>query len=300
MPEYAHAYPFGTPTVNGNEITADLMLKEPTRINHYLSDLILKKFFAERIFLNAGGVSGGALLYTELTKNDVFAKTGVQKIAPGGEFPTVTFDRPEPKIAAVDKWGGKFEVFDEARDRNDLSAIQSESIKLSNTILKQIHTEALAKLEESIVAHAADVQITGVSWADAAAATLTTRSNAAMPAADFAAVQLKAEVFELGGAFNLWIVNPQEMLNFQTAYGDSWKAALASWNTDMISSNIVPAGEAYVVEEKQVGQMRFEKPLNTVTYREEGRESTWVQSSVRPLFAVTKPYSVLKVTGLAA
>lgn len=300
MTTYPQQYPFGAPAVNGNQITVDMMLKEPTRINNYLSDLVLKGYFADRIFANAGGVSGGALIYTQLTKNDVYATSGVQKVAPGGEFPTVSFDRPEPKVAVVDKWGGKFDVTDEARDRNDLSMIQSEGIKLSNTILRQMHTEALATLDASIAAIGSDVQITGVSWADAAALTLTTTSNSALPAADFATVAKKAAQFELGAEFNLWIVNPQEMANFQIIYGDRWRAVLQANNTDMIATNLMPAGTAKVVAEKQVGQERFEKPLGTVTFREEERETTWVQSSVRPLYAVTHPYNVLSVTGLAA
>ena len=300
MTIYAQQFPFGTPQVNGNDITVDLMLREPTRINHYLSDLIYEGFFADRIFNNAGGVSGGALIYTQLTKNDVFAASGVQKVAPGGEFPTVSFDRPEPKIAAVDKWGGKYQVFDEARDRNDLSLIQSETIKLSNTILEQLHTEAIAHLDAAITEFGSDVQMVGTSWADAAAATLTTTSNAAQPAADFAIVNKKAKQFKLGGKFNLWIVNPNEMANFQITYGERWESILRSWNTDMVATDLVDEGEGYVVAEKMVGEMRFEKPLTTVTIPEPETESSWVQSSVRPLYAVTRPYSVIKVTGLAA
>ncbi|WJJ10386.1 hypothetical protein P9990_17595 [Prescottella equi] len=300
MSLYAQQFPFGTPQVNGNDITVDLMLREPTRINHYLSDLIYEGFFADRIFANSGGVSGGALIYTQLTKNDVFAASGVQKVAPGAEFPTVSFDRPEPKVAAVDKWGGKYQIFDEARDRNDLSLIQSETIKLSNTILEQLHTEAIAHLDDSISTIGSDVQMVGTSWADAAALTLTTTSNAVLPAADFAIVNKKAKQFKLGGKFNLWVVNPNEMANFQIIYGDRWEAILRSWNADMVATDLVAEGEAYVVAEKMVGEMRFEKPLGTVTFREDETESTWVQSSVRPLYAVTRPYSVLKVTGLDA
>lgn len=297
---YNPEYPFGAPSVSGNSITVDLMLKEPTRINNYISDMALKKYFADRIFRTGGGVSGGALLYTQLTANDLFATRGVQEVAPGAEFPEVTFDRPEPKVAQVKKIGGKFRITDEARDRNDLSMIETEGRKLGNTITKDLHQRALAELESSITATGSDVQVTGVSWADAAALTLTTTSNAAQPAADFAKMQLKAEQFELGGDFNLWIVNPQEMLNFQTVYGDRWRDVLTNWGVDMISSNIVTAGSAYVVEERGVGEFRVEQALQTVTYRDDATESTWVQSSVRPVFAVTHPYSVLKVTGLAA
>lgn len=76
--------------------------------------------------------------------------------------------------------------------------------------------------------------------------------------------------------FNLWLVNPQELANFQVIYGDRWKAVLQSWGgVDMFASNLVTAGSAYVVAERQVGEMRFEKPLSTATWREEERETTW-------------------------
>lgn len=297
---YSQQYPLGTPTLSGNSITVDLMLKEPTRINQYISDIALKKYFADRIFRTGGGVTGGALLYSQLIANDLFATRGVQEVAPGAEFPEVTFDRPAPKVATVKKIGGKFRVTDEARDRNDLSTIETEGRKLGNTITKDLHQRAIAELEASITAIGSDVQITGVSWADAAALTLTTTANSAQPAADFAKAQLKAETFELGGTFDLWIVNPQEMSNFQITYGDRWRDVLTNNGVDMIASNVVTAGTAYVVEERMVGEFRTEQPLTTVTWRDEATESTWTQTSIRPVFAVTNPYSILKVTGLAA
>jgi hypothetical protein len=297
---YSQDYPLGSPSVSGNSITVDLMLKEPTRINAYISNLALKKYFAERIFTNGGGVTGGALVYNQVTKNDLFPTRATQEVAPGAEFPEVTFDRPEPKTAQVKKLGGKFRVTDEARDRNDLSAIQSEAVKLGNDIPRQMHARALAELEASITAVGSDVQVVGTSWADAAALTLTTTSNSAQPAADFAKLELKAETLELGSVYNLWIVNPQEMSNFQVVYGDRWKDVLTNWGIGMISSNQVTAGSAYVVQEGQVGQVRYEQELKTVSYRDDGTESTWVQSSIRPVFAITNPYNAVKVTGLAA
>lgn len=296
---YSQQYPLGAPTLSGNSITVDLMLKEPTRINQYISDIALKKYFADRIFRTGGGVTGGALLYSQLTANDLFATRGVQEVAPGAEFPEVTFDRPAPLVATVKKIGGKFRVTDEARDRNDLSSIETEGRKLGNTITKDLHQRALSTLEASVTAIGADVQMTGINWAAAAALTLTTMANSAQPAADFAKAQLKAEVFELGGTFDLWIVNPQEMSNFQITYGDRWRDVLTNNGIDMIASNVVTAGSAYVVEERMVGEFRTEQPLNTVTWRDEATESTWTQTSIRPVFAVTNPYSILKVTGLA-
>ncbi|MDG3012462.1 hypothetical protein G4X40_20185 [Rhodococcus sp. D2-41] len=300
MADNPTSYPLGAPTVSGTAITVDLMLKEPTRINRYLSDLTLKKYFADRIFANGGALTGGAVVYSQLTKNDLFPDRDVQNVEPGGEFPIVTSSRQAPKVAQVEKFGGKFFVTDEARDRNDPLAIQQEGTKLANAIQRGIHKRALATLEASITDTGADVQVTGVSFKKATTTKSVDKTAATDPTANFSAVELKAEQLELGIDYNLWIVNPQEMSNFQMFYGENWKNVLANWNVDMIPSNIVTAGSAYVVAERQVGQMLLEKPLSTETWREEATERTWVQSSVRPVFAVTNPYSVLKVTGLDA
>ncbi|WP_328439118.1 major capsid protein [Nocardia puris] len=296
---YSQEYPLGTPVVVGNALTVDMMLKEPTRINAYLSDLALKGYFAERIFANGGGVSGGALVYDQLKANDLFPTRAAQRVAPGAEFPEVTFDRPEPKTAQVEKLGGKYRVTDEARDRNDLSVIQNESVKLGNDIQRQLHVRALTELEAVITEVGSDLQITGNSWADATELTLSTENKAALPAADLAEIRRRAAVHELGAEFNLLVLHPNEFANLSIIYGDA-EAWLRSQGFGVAVSNTVTAGTAYAVREGQVGQVRYEQPLTTVSYRDEGTESTWVKSSIRSVFAVTNPYNALKITGLAA
>jgi len=297
---YSQEYPLGSPSVSGSNLTVDMMLAQPTRINSYLSDLALKKYFAERIFTNGGGVSGGALVYTQLTTNDLFPTRAAQEVAPGAEFPEVTFDRPTPLTAQVKKLGGKFRVTDEARERNDLSAIQSESVKLANDIVRQLHARALAELEAAIAGVSGTATtLAGVSWADAVGLTISTSNKGGLPVADFGKAQLKADTFEFGTSYDLWIVNPQEMANFNTVYENA-SAVLAANGITMISSNQVTAGTAYAVAEGGVGQVRYEQPLQTTSTREELTESTWVKTSIRHVFAVTNPYNVLKFTGLAA
>ncbi|WP_341258221.1 major capsid protein [Gordonia malaquae] len=295
---YSQEYPLGSPTLSGNSITVDLMLKEPTRINTYLSNIALKGYFAERIFANGGGVSGGALVYNQLTENDLFPSRGAQEVAPGAEFPEVTFDRPEPKTAQVRKLGGKFRVTDEARDRNDLSAIQAEGVKLGNDIQRQLHARALSELEASIAANPSTTGA-GVSWADAINLTISTESKAALPAADLANLRKKAAEKELGVEYNLLLLNPAELANLEIIYGNA-QAWLQAQGFSVAVSNIVTAGTAYAVQESMVGQVRYEQELRTATWRDDATESTWVQSSIRPVFAVTNPFSVFKLTGLNA
>lgn len=297
---YSQEYPLGTPSLSGNNLTVDLMLREPTRINAYLSNVALRNYFAERIFPNGGGVSGGALVYSQVTANDLFPTRATQKIAPGAEFPEVTFDRPEPKTAQVEKIGGGFWVTDEARDRNDLTSIQSEGVKLGNDIQRQLHAQAIAELEASITAIGSDVQMVATSWADAAALTLTTTANNLLPHTDFANLRKLAAVKELGVEYNLLIVNPQERANFEIIYQGRAGDVLAANGFEMVVSNIVPAGTAYAVQEGTVGQVRYEQALTTEVDRAVRKQSSWVQASVRHVFAVTNPYNAVKITGLAA
>jgi hypothetical protein len=293
-------YPLAAPTLSGNVVSVDLMLQQPTRVTRYLSDLMLKNYFANRIFTPAGGVSGGAVLYTQLTTNDLFPTRDVQNVEPGGEFPLVTFDRPTPLLAQVEKFGGKFFVTDEARDRNDPQLLQQGSMKLANAIYRGIHQRALAVLDAQISALGGGAQtVVGHNWSTVVTAGTSATSASGYPAADFAAVQLLADQKELGVQFDLWIVNPAQLAAIKVLYGNTWFQVLQSWNITMIASNLVPAGTAYVVAEGQVGEQRLEKPLGSESWRENETQRTWIQSDVRPVFYVTNPYSVGKVTGLA-
>lgn len=293
------AYPYASPSVNGSEITVQQLLDEPTRITRYLSDIQLRGLVASRIFSSPTGVSGGAVIYDQLTLNDLFSTRDVQNVEPGAEFPIITSDNPTPLVASVEKYGGKFFVTDEARDRNDGGVIQREGRKLINTIMRKTDQKAIATLEAAISANATQT-VTGVNWNSVVTAGTSASNASAYPAADLSKVQLLADTQELGAEFNLWIVNPAQKAQFDLVYGTGGAEVLNAYNVDMVASNRVAAGTAYVVEEQQVGEIRVEKPLSTETWRDaNGRQRTWVQSDMRPVMYVTNPFSVVKVTGLA-
>src|SRR5499427_4055794 len=121
--QYANpaAHPLGPPTVSATTITVDIALNSPTRVTRTIMDLTLQRFFADRVFTNQGGVTGGAVIYDVALTNDIYLERDIARVAPGQEFPIVTSLRRAPQVAAVEKWGGKFFTTDEARDRNDVS-----------------------------------------------------------------------------------------------------------------------------------------------------------------------------------
>ncbi len=311
-------HPLAGPEVDGTNYTVDLMLKEPTRITRYLSDLMLPKYFMHRIFSSGGSVSGGSVIYDQLTKNDLYSDRDVQNVEPGGEFPIVTSSRQAPRTAQVEKFGGKFEVLDEARDRNDPSSIKQETTKLSNTISRGIHIRGVRELEAAIDEYSSGdyadwtpdreapagkilgVTMAGASWKSGTTTKAADKTGATDPSANFALAELRAEKIELGVNYNLWLVNPTDKTNFQMTYGENWENILKNWGVELQSSNIVPVGTAYAVAEGQVGETRLEKPLSTEAWRTPETESSWVQTSVRPIMFVTNPFSVLKITGLNA
>lgn len=293
----AAPHPLGPPTVSGSNITVDTMLNQPTRVLRMIMDLSLQKFIADRVFASAGGVQGGAVIYDEAVLNELYATRDVEIVAPGMEFPIITSDRQVPKVATVNKWGGKVWVSDEARDRNNSTAFTNQIRQLTNTVIRKINQKAIAVLEASITASGQTV--TGRNWSTYNPNGSSATAPQQGPMRDFALAQQMAEEDELGVVYTLWIINPQEFTNLLIGFGAGLEAWLQRMNVDIYVSNRVTAGTAYVVAGQTTGEMRIEKPLGVETWREPNRERTWVQASVRPVMYVTNPYAVLKFTGLA-
>lgn len=296
----AVAHPLGPPTVTGTTITVDTMLKQPTRVTNMLMDLTLQRFLADKIFASAGGVTGGAVIYDEMTTNDLYTTRDIERVEPGMEFPIITSERPQPKVAQVEKWGGKVWVSDEARDRNNSSSFTNQMRQLGNVVVRKINQRAIEVLEASITASGQTVAGRNWSIATDVGPDASTSTRQQLPVRDFALADRMADEDELGVNYTLWLLNPQEYANLIILYGPGGLTALLqTLNLSIYVSNRVPAGVAYVVAGTMLGEMRVEKPLGTETWREQARERTWVQASVRPVMFVTNPYAVLKFTGLA-
>lgn len=299
MPLNPVAHPLGAPAITGTEITVDLMLQQPTRITSFLMDITLQRFILDRLFTSPGGVSGGAVIYDMVTENELYLDRDVEPVAPGAEFPIVTSQRRAPRVAEVEKYGGKYYFTDEARDRNDQTAFRNENIKLGNTIVRKLNARAIEVLEDAIAANGGLSTFVGNDWSAAVPNGSSPTIPSGTPGADFAKAQLLADQRELGISFNIAIVNPVQLNELRLFYGGNLDQMLADNGFDEVyATNRVAAGTAYFIAEGQLGEMRLEQPLATETWREQPTQRTWVQSSVRPLMFVNNPFAVLKATGL--
>lgn len=293
------AHPLGAPTYTGSTVTVDTLLNQPTRITAFLMDITLQRFLLDRLFTSAGGVSGGAVVYDQATVNELYLDRDVQRVAPGAEFPVVTSSRRAPRVAEVEKYGGKFWFSDEARDRNQAVAFRNESVKLGNTIVRKLNTIALATVEAAITGNGGSSNFTGNDWSAAIPNGSNPTAPALTPGADFAKANLLADQAELGIRYNIAIVNPVQLNELRLFYGSGLGTMLDDMGFDEVfASNRVTVGTAYFIAEGQLGEIRLEQPLATETWREQATQRTWVQSSVRPVMYVTNPFAVMKATGL--
>lgn len=295
------AHPLGAPTVSGSEITIDTLSKQPTRVTKMVMDLTLQRFLLDRLFTSAGGVTGGAVIYDQVTENNLYTARDVEKVAPGAEFPVLTSARLAPKIATVDKWGGKFDMTDEARDRNDILAFTNHVRQVSNTIVRKLNQYAVAVLTAAISANSRT--ITGDSWSAAVPNGATPTAPADTPFGNLALAKKNAETDELGIEYDTLLVAPAEelsLLNFAQYDSGKLRATLAEIGiTELYASNRVTAGTALLVASGQVGEFRVEEPLATESWREQGKQKTWWQTSVRPVAYVTNPFAVVQINGVA-
>src|SRR4051812_6844239 len=147
------------PELTGRTLTVDAALKQPTLLRDRIAKLadeqiLLPKFFRP----NGAQVQGGGLLYSVLAASDFFT-SDVEKRTPGAEYKVVEGVNPEPRLAAVEDYGGKFQVFDEQISRNDVNYLDQQTTQLANVLSSKLDVRALAAIDAaglSVVAPAAN------------------------------------------------------------------------------------------------------------------------------------------------
>jgi hypothetical protein len=304
MPSSPVSYPLGAPTVSGTTVTVDVALNQPTRILRDIARLTDQKFFASRVFSDAGGVSGGAVLYETppTTATDLYAERGFQEVAPMEEAPVLTFLRGVPAVAKPRKLMGKFPVSKEQRARNDQRLLQRAMVQASNTLALTLDAMAITLLNAVITANSRTQA--GQSWATAAGTTMTTRSGTNVATADILLARKVIELEQRGHNLNSILIHPNQELSLNqaaAAIGMSIDQMFASVGiTNWFASPRVTAGTAILYEAGMVGGWANEFPLAQTTWIEEKTDNTtWFQWSISPAMFIDDWFGILQLTGIA-
>jgi hypothetical protein len=286
------------PSLSGRQLTVDVALNQPTLIRNRIAKLTDDQIVLPHLFHTLGvKVDGGGIIYAVVQASD-FYTSDVEKRNPGGEYKIVEGVDPDPKLAVVSDWGGRFNITDEQRTRNNISYLDQQTTQLSNTLARKLDVAALAAIEAAIDS---SNTVTGHSWDDLVfvGALDSITPSGERPTADFSAAQLKSDLQELGVKHNLLIVHPNQAAALRTAYAENLDDMLKSAGLSMFANPRVAAGSAYVCERGAVGTVGFEWPLTITTWPEPSTRSTWVQGFVVPAFAVDRPFALKKLTSIS-
>ncbi|QNI06498.1 hypothetical protein GAN17_09455 [Mycobacterium kubicae] len=287
------------PELSGRRLTVDVALKQPTYIRARIAKLADEQILLPKFFRTLGvRLETGGLLYSVIQASDFFT-SDVEKRAPRAEYKVVEGVDPEPKLALVADYGGKFQVGVEEITRNNTSYLSQQTDQLANTIARKLDVLAMAELSAAVTG---DNIVTGHNWSNLVTVgpldDLT--PSGSLPTADLSAAQLASDLQELGVKHNLLIVHPNQAHSLRVAYGDKLDAMLKSANIESMFSNPrVAAGTAWAVERGAVGTVGFEWPLTVDVWEDKETRSWWVQAYVVPAFAVDRPFAAKKLTGLA-
>lgn len=288
------------PALNGRNLTVDVALNQPSVIRNRIAALADSQIILDKLFSPYGArVQGGGLLYSVVNAANFYTARDVEQRGPGDEYPITAGLDPTPKLALVEDWGGRFQVTDEQRIRNDISYIDQQTTQLANTIARKLDQRAMTVLAAAVTG---ENIVPGHDWGDIVTigpeGSLT--PSAELPTADLSAAQLASDLQELGVTHDLLILHPQEAHALRTAYADRLAAMLESAGLELFTNPRVAAGTAWVVAKGQVGTVGFETPLTVEVYDDRAHRSRWVQAYAVPAFAVERPYAAKKLTGLAA
>lgn len=298
MPTGTPLYPGAFPTVTGNKITVERFVKNPTQVYRTLSDLTKERFVADFIF--AGGpADGGAVIYDEISENDLYADRDPQEIAPGDEWPMVGDSQGDPKVAKVTKRGAAFPLTYDSVRRDARDVLNRGLIKLRNTSVRKHDTVAMQAL------------LTNPTVRTAAATAPWSDPGADAPA-DLFGAQFGVEQADLGYQVDTAIANPAEVLKLlndtdirsqlpresaaQNPLLSGRLTGLAGIN-NWIVTNRMTAGTVVLLQRQVAGSVRDEVPFYTRVVNQEERERYLIMAGRISVPIVTDPLAVFKITG---
>lgn len=281
-------------------VSVDFAVQQPSTIRNRIATLADDLIIISKFFRPYGAeVTGGGILYTMVTATDFFT-SDVEKRAPKSEYRVVEGSDPDPILALVEDYGGKFQVSDEQIIRNDVSYLDQQTIQLANTIARKLDVRALQAIG-AIAGGLPGNTIVGNNWSTAKVvgplAELT--PSGSLPTADISAAQLAADLQEMGCRHDLLIVHPNQAHALRVAYADRLDEMLASAGVKLFASARLTPGTAWAVKSGDVGTVGFEKPLTVESWRDPATRAWWVQAFAVPAFAVDRPYNAKQLTKLA-
>lgn len=301
------AQPLGGATVSGTTVTVDTYVNPPTKIPAIIRNLVAEDegYFIERVFGSIGSpIQGGAVIVEETFPDDFFlpSDSSIAPRAPGAEAPRLAAKRHEPKVSRPESWSGSIEVTDEARQRNNIIAIQKNFTIAANTFADVVQRRGIEVLLEAVETWERTLEAKTV-WQASPGAGLFNVDPKTLPGFDVARVLKQFRDDKVGVRPDTAILNTEELLWLETIYtGVGAVPALDSMfarqgiNT-IIGTPLIEEGNILFVKSGRPGAIGWELPMSQEKEREVQRKTDVFVLECRPVFAAHDASAVLMLTG---
>lgn len=289
-------YPPAPPAVAGTTLTVDLFLRSPTLVQRAIRDLTLERFVADVIFAPGPAAPSGAVIYDQVTANDLYLQRDVQEIEPGSEFPILNGAETPPLVALARKYGGEVYLTDEQIRRNARDVLNRNMIRLRNTIIRKVDTLAMAALRAAPINNMA----ASGDWSTAATDII----------GDLVTAQSFVDALDLGYVLDTVLVNPAQAADLLKDKDIRDALPRETENSPIrtgfigrvlgfsfISTNRVQPGEVFAVQRGGIGSISDEVPLYARPIPEERRERVFIHGARIPAIYVTQPKAAVRLTG---
>ena len=160
-----HIYPPAAPTITGNVLTISRFLNNPMTVQRRLRTLAENRFIADVLLSGRYEVAGGALLYEQ--SESIYTDKAPEAVNAGGEYPRAPATPGPAALAGVVKWGQDVPITDEHVKRYGRRAVDVSLTKITNYMVKQVDSVALAVIAAAVTQTAAAVG--GGGWSGASA-----------------------------------------------------------------------------------------------------------------------------------
>lgn len=307
-----HIYPPSPPTISSNVLTISRFLNNPAVVTRRLRTLTENRFIADVLLSGRYEVSGGALLYEQ--SETIYTDKAPEAVNAGAEYPRSPATPGPAALAGVVKWGQDVPITDEHVKRYGRRAVDVSLTKITNYLVKQVDSVALAVIAAAVTQTAAATG--GGNWSGASAdplldlmtAVATIRANdqgyepdvAVMSDLNYARLISNAKI--IAGL-------ARESDTSVTRSGDVLTVAGL---TILPTNNLPVASTCFVLDTSMTGGLGYERlespeyqgdPANGVESwirRDPLANDAWIVRGRRPVVPVVQePGAIYKITGLS-
>jgi len=304
-----HIYPPAAPTLTGDVLTISRFLSQPNLVQRRIRDLTLNRFIGDRILQGRYETSGGSILYEQ--NESQYTNDAPQAVNAGAQYPRSSASTGPAALAGVTKWGQDVPITDEHVHRYGRRALDVALLKISNFLIKQVDSIALAAVS------AATTQT--------ATATAAFSSASADPFLDLmlaeAAIRANDQGYDpdvavMSDTSYARLVANQKVIGGMAREGNASVTQTGQvtriGNLMILPTNYLPvANTVFVLDSNMLGGMAYERlespeyqgdPANGVetwTRRDPDANDQWLVRGRRPVVPVVQePNAAYKITGV--